>query len=142
MTKSEERAFEILRAQLGEARQERQAEQKKRREAEVRSEKSDKRVAELEQLLSSKMDEQTAMLSQISRFMMGKGAVSLSDSIREQIVAGIREEFEKREQAMKEHYEEREQKLMAEFSCKLAAKDNEIDRLKNKKKGKSGKDMV
>ena len=142
MTKSEERAFEILRAQLGEARQERQAEQKKRREAEARSEKSDKRVAELEQLLSSKMDEQTAMLSQISRFMMGKGAVSLSDSIREQIVAGIREEFEKREQAMKEHYEERAQKLMAEFSCKLAAKDNEIDRLKNKRKGKSGKDMV
>lgn len=140
MTKSEERAFEILRAQLGEARQERQAEQKKRREAEARSERFEKEVFELRLQLSSKIDEQTAMLSLLSQFMLGNGSVSLSDSIREQIVASIREEFEKREQAMKDHYEEREEKLLAEFSCKLAAKDNEIARLKDNKKGKSGKD--
>lgn len=63
MTKAEERAFEILRVQLGEARQERQAEQKKCREAEARSAGFEKRVSELERQLSSKMDEQTGMLS-------------------------------------------------------------------------------
>lgn len=72
--------------------------------------------------------------------MMGKGAVSLSDSIKDQIVASIREEFEKREKALKDHYDQREQKLLAEFAGKLAAKNNEIDRLKNKKKDKSGND--
>ena len=36
--------------------------------------------------------------------MTGKGEVNLSDSLREAVVAGVRAEFEAREQKLKETY--------------------------------------
>lgn len=141
MTKSEERAFEILKSQLDTEKRERLAEQKKRRAAEVRLEEYEKDLSELRRQLTSKIDDQSAMLSQLTQFLMGNGAVSLSDSLKDPIIGSIREEFEKRERVLKEANEKRIQEMLDAFNRKLAAKDNEINRLKGRKNGKpSGND--
>lgn len=137
MTKSEERAFEILKSQLDTEKRERLSEQKKRRAAELRSEGYEKELSELRRQLTSKIDDQSTMLSQLTQFLMGNGAVSLSDSLKEPIIGSIREEFEKREHALKDANEKRMEEMIDAFNRKLAAKDNEINRLKGRKKGKS-----
>ena len=55
---------------------------------------------------------------------------NLSDSLREAVVAGVRDEFEAREQKLKEAYANQLEKLTADFNARLAAKQNEINQLK------------
>ena len=55
---------------------------------------------------------------------------NLSDSLREAVVAGVRAEFEAREQKLKEAYASELEKLTSEFNARLAAKQNEINQLK------------
>lgn len=71
----------------------------------------DKRVEELEATVSSlnkqlceKVDQLNDMMQKLVTFMMGNGDVTLSTSLREEIVAGVRAEFESREQKLKEMY--------------------------------------
>ena len=60
----------------------------------------------------------------------GNGEVNLSDSLREAVVAGVRAEFEAREQKLKETYARELEKRTSDFNARLAAKQNEIDQLK------------
>ena len=62
--------------------------------------------------------------------MTGKGEVNLSDSRRKAVVAGVRAEFEAREQKLKEAYASELEKLSADFNARLAAKQDEINQLK------------
>lgn len=62
--------------------------------------------------------------------MTGNGEVNLSDSLREAVVAGVRAEFEAREQKLKEIYASELEKLTSDFNARLAAKQNEINQLK------------
>ena len=62
--------------------------------------------------------------------MTGNGEVNLSDSLREAVVAGVRAEFEAREQKLKETYASELEKLTSDFNARLAAKQNEINQLK------------
>ncbi|UKI45465.1 MAG: hypothetical protein L6V92_07595 [Phocaeicola vulgatus] len=71
----------------------------------------DKRVEELEAMVSNlnkqlceKVDQLNDMMQKLVSFMTGKGEVNLSDSLREAVVAGVRAEFEAREQKQKEAY--------------------------------------
>ena len=97
----------------------------------------DKRVEELEAMVSNlnkqlceKVDQLNDMMQKLMSFMTGKGEVSLPDSLREAVVAGVRAEFEAREQKLKEAYASELEKLTAEFNARLAAKQNEINQLK------------
>ena len=97
----------------------------------------DKRVEELETMVSNlnkqlceKVDQLNDMMQKLVAFMTGNGEVNLSDSLREAVVAGVRAEFEAREQKLKETYAQSLEKLTSDFNARLAAKQNEINKLK------------
>lgn len=97
----------------------------------------DKRVVELEAMVSNlnkqlceKVDQLNDMMQKLVTFMTGNGEVNLSDSLREAVVAGVRAEFEAREQKLKETYASELEKLTSDFNARLAAKQNEINQLK------------
>lgn len=97
----------------------------------------DKRVVELEamvsnlnKLLCEKVDQLNDMMQKLVASMTGNGEVNLSDSLREAVVAGVRAEFEAREQKLKEIYDSELEKLTSDFNARLAAKQNEINQLK------------
>lgn len=102
----------------------------------------DKRVEELEAMVSNlnkqlceKVDQLNDMMQKLVAFMTGKGEVNLSDSLREAVVAGVRAEFEAREQKLKETYASELEKLTSDFNSRLAAKQNEINQLKGRDDG-------
>lgn len=70
------------------------------------------------------------MMQKLVAFMTGNGEVNLSDSLREAVVAGVRAEFEAREQKLKETYARELEKRTSDFNARLAAKQNEINQLK------------
>ena len=97
----------------------------------------DKRVEELEAMVSNlnkqlceKVDQLNDMMQKLVAFMTGNGEVNLSDSLREAVVAGVRAEFEAREQKLKETDASELEKLTSDFNARLAAKQNEINQLK------------
>ena len=97
----------------------------------------DKRVEELEAMVSNlnkqlceKVDQLNDMMQKLMSFMTGKGEVNLSDSLRKTVIAGVRAEFEAREQKLKEAYANELEKLTADFNARLAAKQDEINQLK------------
>lgn len=97
----------------------------------------DKRVVELEAMVSNlnkqlceKVDQLNDMMQKLVTYMTGNGEVNLSDSLREAVVAGVRAEFEAREQKLKETYASELEKLTSDFNARLAAKQNEINQLK------------
>jgi len=69
----------------------------------------------------------------MAQFMMGKGPVTLSDSLRDAIVAGVKEEFEAKLREEREAHSKEMQSLKDQFALMLAAKENEIAALKAKK---------
>ena len=97
----------------------------------------DKRVEELEAMVSSlnkqlceKVDQLNDMMQKLVAFMTGNGEVTLSDSLREAVVSGIRAEYEAREKQLKDTYAQNLEKLTSDFNARLAAKQNEINQLK------------
>ena len=104
----------------------------------------DKRVEELEAIVSSlnkqlceKVDQLNDMMQKLVTFMMGNGDVTLSTSLREEIVTGVRAEFESREQKLKEMYAQKIEEITSDFEARLTAKQNEINQLKGVDDGNS-----
>ena len=104
----------------------------------------DKRVEELEAIVSSlnkqlceKVDQLNDMMQKLVTFMMGNGDVTLSTSLREEIVTGVRAEFESREQKLKEMYAQKIEEITSDFEARLTAKQNEINQLKGVDDGDS-----
>lgn len=121
MLKSEEHTVEVLASDLHEEKCLRRAAEKGKREAERRADMLEKKVDALQTQLTAKIDEISSLMQQIVQFMMGNGAVSLSDSMKDSVIAGVRAEFERRESEIREYYE-----------LQIAALRNEIASLKNK----------
>ena len=69
-------------------------------------------------------------MNMLVSFMTGNGEITLSESLREAVVAGVRAEFEAREQTLKETYAQEIEKITSDFKAQLAAKQNEINALK------------
>lgn len=97
----------------------------------------EKRVEELEALASSlnkqlfeKIDQINDMMQKLMAFMTGDGAVNLSESLRHSIAAEVSAEFEVREQKLKLAYAHEREKLDSDFKARLAATQNELNRLK------------
>ena len=80
--------------------------------------------------LSEKVSQMSDMMDKLVAFMMGRGDVTLSDSLRDAVVSGVRAEYEMRERKLKEEFSRQLGKLTSEFEARLAAKDNEINTLK------------
>lgn len=121
MLKSEEHTVEVLASDLHEERRRRHAAEKGMREAERRADMSEKKADALQSQLSAKMDELSSLMQQMVQFMMGNGAVSLSESLKESVIAGVRAEYERREAEIRQSYE-----------LQIAALRNENNALKNK----------
>lgn len=87
-------------------------------------------VSNLNKQLCEKVDLLNDMMQKLVAFMTGNGEVNLSDSLSEAVVAGVRPEFEAREQKLKETYASELEKLTSDFNVRLATKLNEINELK------------
>ena len=88
--------------------------------------------------LSEKVSQIADMMDKLVAFMMGRGDVTLSDSLRDAVISGVRAEYEMREKKLKEEYARQLDKMSAEFSARLAAKQNEINALKGEDGGTDG----
>ena len=125
MTKSEEREFEMLKARVHEAELAKRSALQKARQAEDKLGRLEQEVSEFRRQQTEGINNMQQMMQQMMQFVMGNGAVSLSDTIVNPMIAAIRKEFEAREQ-----------KLIAAYEQKLSAKENEIKRLQSRRTNK------
>ncbi len=127
MTKAEEREREILISTLD-------GEKRMRLAAERQSQAKDSRISALEEQLAStqtqlaaKIEENSAAVRQLTQYMLGNGPIAISDTLKEAITAGLREEFEKQKRELAKAYE----RLLADKDAQLAAYKAEVERLRN-----------
>lgn len=125
--KSEEKSIKAISAQEHrEAADNRLLRQKLREKDELISDLRSQ-IEDLNRNLSEKVSQMTDMMDKLMAYMMGRGDVTLSDSLRDAVVSGVRAEYETRERKLKEEYSNKLEKLSAEFEARLAAKQNELD---------------
>jgi len=132
MNKAEEQQFAILSSNYRSEQEERRKAQKKASLLEQENSALKSKNEDMQRRLNEKMDEVADTVRQMAQFMMGKGPVTLSDSLRDAIVAGVREEFEAKLREERAAHEKAIQSLKDQFAIMLAAKDNEIAALKAK----------
>ena len=92
-------------------------------------------IENLNRNLSEKVSQMADMMDKLVAFMMGRGDVTLSDSLRDAVVLGVRAEYEMRERKLNEELSMQLGKLTSEFEARLVAKDNEINALKGENEG-------
>ena len=97
----------------------------------------EKRIKELEDMVSSlnnqlsaKIDQINDMMQKMISFMTTNGDATLLESLRQSVVAEIRAEYELREQKLEEAYAHEREKLTSDFNARLAAYQDELDHLK------------
>lgn len=111
--KSDERTIQAMAIQAQNAEADKRLAEKKLRLEQKRSEGKDaliadlrKQVADLTCQLNEKVDEIAGMMRDVVGFITGKGAVSLSASVRETVIKAVKEEYERQLQDQKNTYEE------------------------------------
>lgn len=129
--KSEEKSIQAISAQAHGEAADNMLLRKKLRASEKRVCDLEDQVSNLTKRLVEQMDQISDMMEKMVSFMMGKGDVTLSDSLREAVVAGVRAEYEAREQKLKEDYARALNKITSDYEVRLAAKQNEINSLKD-----------
>lgn len=128
--RSEEKSIRALSAQAhGEAADNRLLRQKLREKDELISDLR-AQIEHLNRNLSEKVSQMSDMMDKLVSFMMGRGEVTLSDSLRDAVISGVRAEYETRERKLKEEFSCQLDRHAAEFNACLAAKQNEINSLK------------
>ena len=128
--KSEEKSQKAISAQAhGEAANNRLLRQKLREKDELISDLR-AQIENLNKNLSEKVSQISDMMDKLVAFMMGRGDVTLSDSLRDAVLSGVRAEYEMRERKLKEEFSRQLDRLSSEFEVRLAAKQNEINALK------------
>ncbi len=131
MNKAEEQQFAILSSNYRSEQEERRKAQKKASLLEQENSVLKSRNEDMQRRLNEKMDEVAETVRQLAQFMMGKGPITLSDSLRDAVVAGVREEFEKKLRLQEERHAREMQEMRDWAAVQLAAKDNEISALKS-----------
>ncbi len=134
MTKSEEREMQILISRLDSEKRMRLAAEKLSQEKDARISSLESKMDDLQTQLSLKIDENSEALRQLTSFVLGKGPVSISDTLRDAIVSSLREEFEKQKSELISAYE----KTLAEKDAQLNAYREENDRLRNRRDDNDG----
>ena len=136
--KSEEKSIKAISAQAhGEAADNRLLRHKLREKDELISDLR-AQIENLNRNLSEKVSQMADMMDKLVAFMMGRGDVTLSDTLRDAVIAGVRAEYEMRERKLKEEFSKQLGNLTSEFEARLAAKDNEINALKGEDGGEGG----
>ena len=136
--KSEEKSIKAISAKAhGEAADNRLLRQKLREKDNLISDLR-AQIENLNRNLSEKVSQMADMMDKLVAFMMGRGDVTLSDSLRDAVVSGVRAEYEMRERKLKEEFSRQLGKLTSEFEARLAAKDNEINALKGENGSEGG----
>ena len=130
VNKAEEQQFAVLSSRVSSAEREKHEAQKKARLLEQENSALKSKNEDMQRRLNEKMDEVADTVRQMAQFMMGKGPVTLSDSLRDAIVAGVKEEFEAQLREEREAHSKEMLSLKDQFALMLAAKDNEIAALK------------
>lgn len=130
VNKAEEQQFAVLSSRVSSAEREKHEAQKKARLLEQKNSVLESEKADMQRQLNEKIGEVAETVKQMAQFMMGKGPVTLSDSLRDAIVAGVKEEFEAKLREEREAHSKEMQSLKDQFALMLAAKDNEIAALK------------
>ena len=97
---------------------------------EKRIEELEAMVSSLNEQLSEKIDQINDMMQKLMAVMTGGGGVNLSESLRQSIVAKVSAEFEAREQKLKVAYAHEREKLDSDIKARLAATQNELNQLK------------
>lgn len=87
-------------------------------------------VSTLNNQLYQKIDQINDVMQKMISFMTANGDATLLDSLRQSVVTEVRAEFEAREQKLKEAYAHEREKLASDFNARLAAQQDELDRLK------------
>jgi len=132
MNKAEEQQFAVLTSRVSSAEREKHEAQKKVRLLEQKYSALMSEKEDVQRRLNEKMDEVADTVRQMAQFMMGKGPVTLSDSLRDAVVAGVKEEFEAKLREEREAHAKELQSLKDQFSLMLAAKESEIAALRAK----------
>ena len=102
--KSEEKSIKAISAQAhGEAADNRLLRKKLREKDELISDLR-AQIENLNKNLSEKVSQMADMMDKLVAFMMGRGDVTLSDSLRDAVVSGVRAEYEMRERKLKEEF--------------------------------------
>ena len=132
VNKAEEQQFAVLSSRLSSAEREKHEAQKKVKLLEQKNSALESQNADIQRRLNEKMDEVAETVKQMAQFMMGKGPVTLSDSLRDAILAGVKKEFEEKLRVQNENHAKEMQDLKDFFAVQLAAKDNELNALRAK----------
>ena len=132
VNKAEEQQFAVLSSRLSSSEREKHEAQKKVKLLEQKNSALESQNADIQRRLNEKMDEVAETVKQMAQFMMGKGPVTLSDSLRDAIVAGVKKEFEEKLRVQNENHAKEMQDLKDFFAVQLAAKDNELNALRAK----------
>ena len=123
VNKAEEQQFAVLSSRVSSAEREKHEAQKKARLLEQKNSVLESEKADMQRQLNEKIGEVAETVKQMAQFMMGKGPVTLSDSLRDAIVAGVKEEFEAKLREEREAHSKEMQSLKDQFALMLAAKD-------------------
>ena len=129
MNNAEEHQLSILTSRVNRAEREKQEAQRQAHIWEEQCNAKDARIAELEHQLSSKVNELSESIRQLAQLIITT-PFSLSDSIIDPILSEIRKEFEARSLAKDSAHAQELQELKSQMLQRLAAKDEEIAKLK------------
>lgn len=128
--KPENKSTQAISAQVHDWAADNQQLRKELRAREKRVEELEAMASSLNNQLSEKIDQINDMMQKLMVFMTGDGGVNISESLRHSIAAEVSAEFEVREQKLKLAYAHEREKLDSDFKARLAATQNELNRLK------------
>ena len=132
MNKAEEQQFAILISELNSEREERRKAQKKLELLEQRNSALEAKKEQAEHERDEKVNEISVLVKQMAQYMMGNGPVTLSEELKNSILAEFRAEQEEKDRKKDEAHAKELQDLKDFFAVQLAAKDNELNALKSK----------
>ena len=118
--------------QLNSEREERRKIQKKFELLEKKNSALEAKNEQVQQERDEKVNEISVLVKQMAQYMMGNGPITLSEELKNSILAEFRAEQEEKDRKKDEAHAKEMQSLKDQFALMLAAKDNEIAALKAK----------
>ena len=132
VNKAEEQQFAILISELNSEREERRKIQKKFELLEKKNSALEAKNEQVQQERDEKVNEISVLVKQMAQYMMGNGSITLSEELKNSILAEFRAEQEEKDRKKDEAHAKEMQDLKDFFAVQIAAKDNELNALRAK----------
>ena len=132
VNKAEEQQFAILISELNSEREERRKIQKKFELLEKKNSALEAKNEQVQQERDEKVNEISILVKQMAQYMMGNGSITLSEELKNSILAEFRAEQEEKDRKKDEAHAKEMQDLKDFFAVQIAAKDNELNALRAK----------